>query len=141
MSKRPILSLKRKSASIENKELTVSEPEKEKPKFNQEAFDKKARKERMKRYRAAFEILKSLNLPMPISKGLGKSLFLQLREHGVSKKAFSWAMNRLTHSDDYLNAVLNGKCRFHLDGTEAELITDEEREYSRSIIEHRKLTS
>ena len=32
----------------------------------------------------------------------------------------------------YLNAVINGKCRFNLDGTEAELISDAEREYSRA---------
>jgi hypothetical protein len=40
----------------------------------------------------------------------------------------------------YLNAVINGKRRLNLDGTEAELITDAEREYSRSILEARNLT-
>ncbi|WP_161940506.1 ProQ/FINO family protein [Aliivibrio fischeri] len=114
--------------------------EEEKPKFDQVAFENKARKERIKRYHAAFNVVKSLNLPMPLAKGIGKTIILQLREQGISSKAASWAMRRWTHSDVYLSVVINGKCRFNLDGTEAELITDAEREYSRSILEVRNLT-
>ncbi|WP_089111026.1 ProQ/FINO family protein [Vibrio casei] len=77
---------------------------------------------------------------MPLAKGIGRSIVLQLREQGISSKAASWAIQRWTHSDVYLNAVINGKRRLNLDGTEAELITDAEREYSRSILEARNLT-
>ena len=140
MSKRPILSLKRETltTSIEP-ESTALKKEEEKPKFDQVAFEKKARKERMKRYRAALNIVESLKLPMPLAKGIGRSIVMKLREQGISSKAASWAMQRWTHSDVYLNAVINGKCRFNLDGTEAELISDAEREYSRTILESRNL--
>lgn len=141
MSKRPILSLKRKPAPSVEPELTVSKAVQEKPKFDQEAFEKKARKERIKRYHAALEVVKELNLPMPLSKGSGKTIMVKLKESGISIKAAKWAMQRWTHSDVYLNVVVDGKCRFKLDGSEAELITDEEREYSRSILEKRQLKS
>ena len=72
MSKRPVLSLKPKSESIEKTKLEVSEQEKSKPKFDQIAFEKKARKERMKRNHAALNVVKSLNLPMPLAKGIGR---------------------------------------------------------------------
>ena len=140
MSKRPVLSLKPKSEKKKKTKLEVSEQEKSKPKFDQIAFEKKARKERMKRNHAALNVVKSLNLPMPLAKGIGRSIVLQLREQGISSKAASWAIQRWTHSDVYLNAVINGKRRLNLDGTEAELITDAEREYSRSILEARNLT-
>lgn len=141
MSKRPILSLKREmlTTSIEP-ESTALKNEEEKPKFDQVAFEKKARKERMKRYRAALNVVESLKLPMPLAKGIGRSIVMKLREQGISSKAASWALQRWTHSDVYLNAVINGKCRFNLDGTEAELISDAEREYSRTILESRNLT-
>ena len=141
MSKRTILSLKRETltTSIEP-ESTALKKEEEKPKFDQVAFEKKARKERMKRYRAALNVVESLKLPMPLAKGIGRSIVMKLREQGISSKAAGWAMQRWTHSDVYLNAVINGKCRFNLDGTEAELISDAEREYSRTILESRNLT-
>ena len=137
MPKRPTLSLKRKLSS--NVEPDVSKAEKEKPPFDPVAFEKKAIKERVRRYHAALNLVKSLNLPMPLSKGIGRTLVVKLRDQGVSRKAFSWAMQKWTHSDVYLNAVINGKCRFNLDGTSAELITDAEREYSRSILVERNL--
>ncbi|EOX4792211.1 ProQ/FINO family protein [Vibrio alginolyticus] len=141
MSKRPILSLKRETltTSIEP-ESTALKKKEEKPKFDQVAFEKKARKERMKRYRAALNVVESLKLPMPLAKGIGRTIVMKLREQGISSKAAGWAMQRWTHSDVYLNAVINGKCRFNLDGTEAELISDAEREYSRTILESRNLT-
>ena len=94
----------------------------------------------MKRYRAALSVVESLKLPIPLAKGIGRSIVMKLREQGISSKAASWAMQKWTHSDVYLNAVINGKCRFNLDGTEAELISDAEREYSRTILESRNLT-
>ena len=141
MSKRPILSLKRETptTSIEP-ESTALKNEESKPKFDQVAFEKKAKKERMKRYRAALNVVESLKLPMPLAKGIGRPIVMKLREQGISSKAASWAMHRWTHSDVYLNAVINGKCRFNLDGTEAELISDAEREYSRATLESRNLT-
>lgn len=141
MSKRPILSLKRKPTPSVEPELTVSKTEQEKPKFDQAAFEKKARKERAKRYHAALRIVKDFNLPMPLAKGAGKSIMQKLKEQGVSYRAASWAMQRWTHSNVYLNEVINGRCRFNADGTEAELITDAEREYSRSILDKRQLKS
>tara|TARA_Y100000588_G_C14022570_1_gene824952 strand:+ start:229 stop:678 length:450 start_codon:yes stop_codon:yes gene_type:complete len=141
MSKRPILSLNRETSttSIEA-ELTAFKKEEAKPKFDQVAFEKKARKERMRRYRAALNVVESLKLPMPLAKGVGRPIVMKLREQGISSKAANWAMQMWTHSDVYLNAVINGKCRFNLDGTEAELISDAEREYSRNILESRNLT-
>ena len=141
MSKRPILSLKRETptTSIEP-ESTALKNKEAKSKFDQVAFEKKARKERMKRYRAALNVVESLKLPMPLAKGIGRPIVMKLREQGISSKAASWAMQRWTHSDVYLNAVINGKCRFNLDGTEAELISDAEREYSRTTLESRNLT-
>lgn len=139
MSKRPILSLSRKPDTDNNKKAEVSKIKKEKPKFDQKAFEKEARKERQKRHYSALERVKSSNLPMPLSKGTGRLLYRHLKEQEpMSSKAFGWAMRKWTQSDDYLNAVINGEHRFNLDGTIAESITDEEREHSRSILEQRK---
>ena len=141
MSKRSILSLKRETPTISiEPESTAFKKEEANPKFDQVAFEKKARKERMKRYRAALNVVESLKLPMPLAKGIGRPIVMKLREQGISSKAASWAIQRWTHSDVYLNAVINGKCRFNLDRTEAELISDAEREYSRTILESRNLT-
>lgn len=137
MSKRSILSLKRNSAPLDKTKLVVSESEKGNSKFDQAAFQKQAKKERIKRYHVAFNVVKSLELSMPISKGAGKLLSLQLRDQGISYKAVRWAIQKWVSSDIYLTAVINGACRFNLDGTEAELITDEEREYSRTILDKR----
>ncbi|MFA0193749.1 ProQ/FINO family protein [Vibrio sp. 10N.222.55.E8] len=137
MSKRPTLSLKREPTTSIEPELTSFKLEEEKSQFDQVAFEKKARKERMKRYHTALDVVKSLNLPMPLAKGIGGAIVIQLKGQGISSKAARWALQRWTHSDVYLAALINGKCRFNLDGTEAELITDAEREYSRSILEAR----
>jgi sRNA-binding protein len=137
MSKRSVLSLKRNSTSLEKTKLVVPESVKGSSKFDQDAFQKQAKKERIKRYHDAFDVVKSLDLSMPISKGAGKLLSLKLREQGISHKAARWAIKKWVSSDIYLTSVINGTCRFNLDGTEAELITDEERDYSRTILDKR----
>lgn len=134
MSERPILSLKRK--------LPVAEPalvvsKEEKPPFNQAAFEKKARAEKLKRNLAALNVVRSLELPMPLAKGVGRQIVEELRGRGIGRKTAGWAMQRWVTSNVYLNAVISGTCRFNLDGSEAELITDAEKEYSQAILEKR----
>ncbi|EOA8959571.1 hypothetical protein ACIMS1_005311 [Vibrio harveyi] len=81
MSERPILSLKRKFPVAEPA-LVVSKEEK--PLFNQAAFEKKARAEKLKRNLAALNVVRSLELPMPLAKGVGRKIVEELR--GVSPR-------------------------------------------------------
>ncbi len=141
MSDRPILSLRKSAPKPESNSDFNPEPKKKREKFTPEQqaeIEKKARKDRHKRRQRAFNTLLEMDLPYPIAKGSGKELLLKLRELGFALKDSKAAVQRWVTYSTYLEAVIAGKCRYHLDGTEAEDITELEKEYSRSILDSRK---
>ncbi|WP_299143127.1 ProQ/FINO family protein [uncultured Vibrio sp.] len=133
MTQRPILKLKN-----ETKEIVQPVKKAEKEPLNQKKLQEKARLERIKRHRQAFKILLALDLTVPLAKGVGKDLITLLQKQGASYKPARSAIHKLVQSDAYLNAVIEGEYRFNLDGTQAEMIEEIEKEYSRSIMAERQ---
>lgn len=129
MSERPTLSLKKPAIQLRKGKMTPKQREK---------LAQEIRKERIKRRNTAFKDLLAMKVPCPIAKGAGKELVSQLRDMGFSSNDAKSVIQRLVTNTFYLEAVATGKCRYHLDGTEAEEITDVEREYSLSILNSRK---
>ena len=134
MSKRPTLSLKRKPEStLPQEETTSLEPQKIKvdPATYRAEQKKNAHAERVKRQNDIINHLNQMNLKYPLSKGTGVTIIASLREKGFSHKLARWAMAWWVGREDYLNAVVEGEFRFNLDGSEAELIAESEKEHSR----------
>ncbi|MFA0155357.1 ProQ/FINO family protein [Vibrio sp. 10N.261.46.A3] len=135
MSKRPILSLKRKPESMppqeEATDTTSLEPQKLDPDTYRAEQKKKAHAERVKRQNDILNHLNQMNLKYPLSKGTGVTIITSLREKGFSHKLARWAMAWWVGREEYLNAVVEGEFRFNLDGSEAELIAESEKEHSR----------
>lgn len=138
MSLRPTLSLKQRA----NAEVSpISSPDKRSPEERQRDYErsvKKAKAARRKRQREAYQTLINMRFKAPITKGCGTALTLIIKEQGHSHKAAKAAIQRWVRSDSYLNQLIASTHRYQLDGSEAELISEQEKVFSQSILEKRE---
>ena len=143
MTKRPILSLKKTHSPQPDKEMKVQPKKKISAKKSSKedhdkARSKQAKIEREKKIKQAFDALLKLGLKIPISIGSGRDLVKIIREKGFSQRVAKMAISRWVKTDGYLNSVIDGVCRYHLDGSEAEKIKDKQKTYSKKIIDKRQ---
>lgn len=86
----------------------------------------------LKELQARFDVFRNFS---PLAIGIDKQVLAQLPE--LNKKALRLAMRSHTISTRYLKAMEKGSVRLNLDGSEADAVTDENRQHAAELLRER----